>query len=411
MQALVIDDDPSTQKIMKLLLEKSGYEPMIFSDGQTGCSAALSSEAPSLIIVDWMLPDVDGLAVCRKLRAANLKTRPYIVFLTSKKERSDAVAGLDAGADDFISKPFNVAELQARLRVAQRTIEYQRDLVKRTEELEAHVQRTQLRGERSEKLNTQEESFLPATTAAVMFPAASVKIEMRPTDFSNQEIRYLLSSTLVDMRLVLEAARRRNGAEPLSLKGCDYTAWSGLLLGNDNAWLDIMVGLKAAALAALFERALDRKATGESELRYFLSAIVRAIAMGFMRTLEKRCGGVLHPLMSRTVKVVTGNELPPPPADSKPYDLVIEGQSVQLTLASQDCPVRELAPAALRELDVLAEQFPSKAVSEVPMFLNGVVLTPRFIEKLISHVEASQLGDLVRIHRPSGMAQFFSAAD
>jgi DNA-binding response OmpR family regulator len=407
MQALVIDDDPSTQKIMKLLLEKSGYETVICSDGQTGCDAALSSEAPPLIIVDWILPDIDGLAVCKKVRAANLRTRPYIVFLTSKKEKADTVTGLDAGADDFLTKPFNVAELQARLRVAQRTIEYQRDLVKKTDALEAHAQRTQLRGEITEKQKNGE-APLEVTLAA---PAPLAKREVRPTDFSNQEIRYLLSATLMEMRLVLEAAKLRNGADPLSLKSCDYCAWGGLMLSNDNVWLDIMVALKGATLASLFDVALDRKASSEIEHRYFLAEIARAIMMGFMRTLEKRSGGVLHPLMSRTVKVETSSMFPPLPTGSKSYDLVIEGQSVQLTLALQNCPVQMLAPSALRELDVLAEQFPSRAASEVPMFMNGVVLTPRFIEKLVYHVETSHVGELVRIRRPSGMAQYFNYTD
>ncbi len=407
MKALVIDDDPSTHKIMKLLLEKSGYEPVIYSEGQKGCEAALAPDAPSLVILDWMLPDIDGLAVCKKLRAANLKVRPYILFLTSKKEKTDAASGLDIGADDYISKPFNVAELQARLRVAQRTLDYQRELQKKAEAFEVHEQRSQQLGEISVKQKVADAPVAVAKAA----PAAAGKKEIKPTDFSNQEIRFLLSATLMEMRLVLEAAKVRNGAEPLSLKSCDYCAWGGLLLGNDNAWLDIMVALKGTTLTALFGKALDRKATSEVEHRYFLAEIARAIMMGFMRTLERRSGGVQHPLMSRTVKVETSSAFPPLPVDSKSYDLVIEGEAVQLILAMHECPSLELAPGSLRELDVLAEQFPSRAVSEIPMFMNGVVLTPRFIEKLVYHVETSQVGELVRVRRPSGMAQHFNYAD
>lgn len=172
-----------------------------------------------------------------------------------------------------------------------------------------------------------------------------------------------------------------------------------------------MVATKSATLTALFEKALDRKATSEVEHRYFLAEIARAIMMGFMRTLERRSGGVQHPLMSRTVKVETSSAFPPMPPDSKSYDLVIEGEAVQLVLAMHECPSLELAPGSLRELDVLADQFPSRAVSEVPMFMNGVVLTPRFIEKLAFHVETSQVGELVRVRRPSGMAQYFNYAD
>ena len=407
MKALVIDDDPSTQKIMKLLLEKSGFEPVICADAQQGCEAALATDAPPLVILDWILPDMDGLTVCKKLRAANLKVRPYVLFLTSKKDRVDAASGLDVGADDFISKPFNVAELQARLRVARRTLDYQRELQKKADAFEVHEQRSQLLGEISVKQKGADAPMAVAKNA----PVATERKEIKPTDFSNQEIRFLLSATLMEMRLVLEAAKVRNGAEPLSLKSCDYCAWGGLLLGNDNAWLDVMVAVKATTLTSLFGKALDRKATSEVEHRYFLAEIARAIMMGFMRTLERRSGGVQHPLMSRTVKVETSSMFPLLPPDSRSYDLVIEGEAVQLIVAVHECPARELAPASLRELDVLADQFPSKAASGIPIFMSGVVLTPRFIEKLVSHDESSQLGELVRVRRPSVMAQYFNYAD
>jgi len=407
MKALVIDDDPSTQKIMKILLEKSGYGAEIHSEGRKGLEAALAANAPPLIILDWMMPDIDGPELCRKLRAANLAVRPYIIFLTSKKEKTDAVSGLDIGADDFVSKPFNVSELQARLRVAQRTLDYQRELQVRTAAESQADMKQASRKESPSKLD--EPAAVPATVTVTAGNTPVLKKELRTTDFSNQEIRFLLSATLMEMRLVLEAAKVRNGAEPLSLKSCEYCAWGALMLPADHVWMDVMVAVKAATLTALFEKALARKATTEVEHRYFLAEIARAIVMGFMRTLDRRGGGgVQHPLMSRTVKVDTRNMFPALPPDSKSYDLVIEGEAAQLILSHHDCPVLELVPGALRELDVLAEPFPPKAVSEIPMFMEGMVLTPRFIEKLVFHVETSQVAEQVKVRRPSGMAQYFN---
>jgi DNA-binding response OmpR family regulator len=403
MKVLVVDDDPSTQKIMKLLLEKSGYDPVIFGDGTKAFESAVGPDAPSLIVLDWMLPDMDGLSFCKKLRAANPKVRPYIIFLTSKREKGDAVTALDSGADDFVTKPFNVAEMHSRLRVGRRTLDYQRELQKQADAHASLGERTYLRGEIS---NKQREAEAPKAEAAVA--ATAVKRAAKPTDFSNQEIRFLLSATLMEMRLVLEAAKLRNGAEPLSLRSCEYCAWGALMLPGDHAWLDVMVAVKTSTLTALFGKALTRKANSEVEHRYFLAELARAIVMGFMRTLERRGGGVHHPLMSRTVKVDTRNMFPALPADSRSYDLVIEGEDVQLILAQHDCPLLELAPPSLRELDVLAQPFPSKALSEVPMFMEGMVLTPRFIEKLIYHVETSEIEEPVKVRRPSGMAQYFN---
>ncbi len=403
MKVLVVDDDPSTQKIMKLLLERSGYVPVIFGEGNKGLEAALGPEAPALIVLDWVLPDLDGLTFCKKVRAANPKIRPYIIFLTSKREKGDAATGLDTGADDFLSKPFNVSEMQARLRVGCRTLDYQRELQKQAEANETLGRRSHLLGEIS--IKQRENEVQPPPVAA---PAPVIKKAARPTDFSNQEIRFLLSATLLEMRLVLEAAKLRTGADPLSFKSCEYCAWGALLLPGDNLWLDVLVAVKTSTLTTLFQKALVRKANSEVEHRYFLAEIARAIVMGFMRTLGRRGGGVFHPLMSRTVKVDSRNMIPPLPQDSRSYDLVIEGEDVQLILAQNDCPLLQLAPHSLRELDVLSQPFPSRAVSEVPMFMEGMVLTPRFIEKLVYHVETSQIDELVKVRRPPGLAQHFN---
>jgi sigma-B regulation protein RsbU (phosphoserine phosphatase) len=147
MKILVVDDDRIARKVLRAFLEEANYEVLVAEDGRSAIDMLLGGDAPPIVILDWVMPGMSGPEVCAKLRASRLKTRPYVLMLSAKTDKAEVVAGLDAGADDFLSKPFNLGELLARLRVAQRMIEYEFDLAKKIAEYESLEQRHQLLGE------------------------------------------------------------------------------------------------------------------------------------------------------------------------------------------------------------------------------------------------------------------------
>jgi DNA-binding response OmpR family regulator len=108
----VIEDDPAIGRGLRLALEREGFSVAWFQEGAAGLAASV--EAPALVLLDVGLPDIDGIELCRRLREANEATT--IVMLTARTEEADIVIGLDAGADDYVTKPFRLAELLARLR-------------------------------------------------------------------------------------------------------------------------------------------------------------------------------------------------------------------------------------------------------------------------------------------------------
>ena len=113
---LVVDDDPNTVKLTKLYLERDGHRVITARDGAEGLSMA-RDEQPSLVVLDLMLPRLDGLTVCRTLRQ---ETDVPIIMLTARVEEVDRLAGLDLGADDYVTKPFSPRELAARVRAVLR---------------------------------------------------------------------------------------------------------------------------------------------------------------------------------------------------------------------------------------------------------------------------------------------------
>ena len=133
MRILIADDDPLSSRLMQKTLERRGYEVVTVSDGRAAATELNKPGGPKLALLDWMMPAMDGLEVCRAVRRSQNDSYVYILLLTSKQTTEDMVAGLEAGADDYLTKPFNPAELHARLLTGQRILSLEEKLVQARE--------------------------------------------------------------------------------------------------------------------------------------------------------------------------------------------------------------------------------------------------------------------------------------
>ncbi len=137
MRVLIAEDDADSFELLATLLNSFGYEVVGVDNGDDAWKILRRSDRPMLAILDWMMPGMNGVDVCRKLRAEQCGNPTYVILLTSLNSESNIVEGLDAGADDYITKPFDFYELNARLGVGRRVIELQASLNARVKELEA----------------------------------------------------------------------------------------------------------------------------------------------------------------------------------------------------------------------------------------------------------------------------------
>src|ERR1700757_3677998 len=118
---LVVEDEDALSALLQYNLDKEGYRVTIASDGEEAL-VVIDEQMPDLVVLDWMLPKVSGVEVCRRLRARpETRTLP-IIMLTARGEESDRIRGLDTGADDYVVKPFSMSELAARIRAVLRRI-------------------------------------------------------------------------------------------------------------------------------------------------------------------------------------------------------------------------------------------------------------------------------------------------
>lgn len=120
---LIAEDDPVSRRALEATLARWGYQVVVTADGDAAWQALADETAPRLAVLDWMMPGLDGVEVCRRVVALDRPIRPYLILLTARGQGDDVVAGLSAGADDYIVKPFSPKELVARVRALLRRLE------------------------------------------------------------------------------------------------------------------------------------------------------------------------------------------------------------------------------------------------------------------------------------------------
>jgi phosphoserine phosphatase RsbU/P len=147
MRILIAEDDLTSRKMLEIALRKWGHEVVSTSRGDEAFAALQADGRPGVAILDWMMPAMSGIEICCQLRKEESQNPVYVILLTALGNKEEVVTGLQSGADDYVTKPFNPEELKARIRVGERIVELRDRLRKQVQELEsalAHV--TMLQG-------------------------------------------------------------------------------------------------------------------------------------------------------------------------------------------------------------------------------------------------------------------------
>jgi diguanylate cyclase (GGDEF)-like protein len=144
MKVLIAEDDSISRRMLEAFLVKWGYQVMVATEGEETWRILQANDAPHLVILDWMMPGRDGIDICRSLRQQKGRAYIYTLLLTARGQKEDIVEGLEAGADDYVTKPFDPYELRARVRAGQRIVELQEQLLQAREALRDQASRDPL---------------------------------------------------------------------------------------------------------------------------------------------------------------------------------------------------------------------------------------------------------------------------
>lgn len=132
---LIAEDEFTTRMMVQVCLENWGYRVESVTNGEEAWALLQKPDAPHIAILDWEMPGIDGVEVCRRVKEMDMENPPYVILLTARDDQQDIVRGFDAGADDYMTKPFNDNELRARVRVAERLVRTQSSLAESVTEL------------------------------------------------------------------------------------------------------------------------------------------------------------------------------------------------------------------------------------------------------------------------------------
>jgi diguanylate cyclase (GGDEF)-like protein len=146
MKVLAAEDNPVSQSVLRSMLTKWGYEAVIARDGNEAWQALKADDGPRLAVLDWMMPGLDGVEVCRRVRAHKREAYVYMILLTARTDAQDLVEGMEAGADDYLTKPFEPHELRVRLRAGRRVLDLQQELLAAQEALREQATHDYLTG-------------------------------------------------------------------------------------------------------------------------------------------------------------------------------------------------------------------------------------------------------------------------
>src|SRR6185436_17739285 len=146
MKVLVADDEAVSQRMLEASMRKWGYDVVTAKDGLEALQILQQPDAPNLAVLDWMMPGLDGVQLCREIRRRQAERYTYVVLLTGKNTKIDVVEGLDSGADDYVIKPYDAQELQVRLRTGKRILYLQEQLIAARESLREQATHDSLTG-------------------------------------------------------------------------------------------------------------------------------------------------------------------------------------------------------------------------------------------------------------------------
>jgi len=400
MRALIADDDQTIRKLLQTLLKKLGHDVECAADGNAAWQILEQPNPPSLAILDWVMPGLTGVEVCKRLRGLRNRSRTYVLLLSANSEKDQVAAGLDAGADDYLIKPFNPMELLARLRVAQRTIAYQQELQTTIDDMQMLLQRYNLLGELFGKQGRPGATDPAQRNHAEPVLPREVLAFLGAGQFNPALVRAL-------GEIGLPNAEVTSLFDPAQPRDDSFTAWSALVMINEELWLDLLVEADQTSATRLFDSLLGRFPESEREQMDFLAETFNLLCSAIRKSLQNLGLKVLMPSIARSVRSSAVSFRSSKPAGQTRHRIQLPNATLDVSIQHRHAPVSQKSLGQLNELDLVADGLPSPNSSEVFLLNQGVVLNPRYIEKLTAVAQSTGKELNVAVIEPSPLAAFF----
>ncbi len=386
MKILVADDDTVARKVLQTFLRQSQHDVIVVEDGNQALEVMLGPDAPLVAIFDWMMPGLSGPELCTRLREHPFSVQPYLIILSARKEKHDIAAALDAGADDFLIKPFNIVETQARLRVAARAIERQFALHRQVTDVSAALQ---------QHVALFEPESLEAEAAAPLLDDVGA---LQPAQVEPALVEALSAASGQAMRLV---------APPEKFESA-VLGWSGFLLTREELWIDVLIEAPLTTAEQLYLGAHGVRSEPEN-LRAFCAGLQIALNDELAQRLRTRRTPFFAPLDPQAPLSERSPLLRSLARRAGKTWFLAAGESrVSVSLLPLRSPLVRKTASELRRLDILVRPYPPPELEEIMLMPEGLALTQRLIDRIGIDAQDRTQPPLIEVHRVSALARHYN---
>jgi CheY-like chemotaxis protein len=368
MKIILADDDAISRKIIAGFLARFGYQVQVVKDGTEAWNLLQTQSAPQLAIFDWMMPGMSGLEVCSRVRAQTRKEQTYIIHLSSRNSKLDIVKGLEAGADDYLIKPCDLAELQARLRVAERTLTHEAQLRKHINELENLVRRHNLLG----SIAGQHQVAGSSDQEAASEPAPALAAET-----GTQQLKELVCQAFEELGLGVG-----NLLAPKSFStGPDFEVMLPLYFPKDETWLDLRFEFDRRGAHGACRSLLKRSANSPRELQDVLLELIHLLTGTRALTRLKQSAGMFA--MNASPIANPGDSAEIHRQSSREYGCKVGELECNISEFATKAPIVSKAVQDLQSGEIVAEPVIASETSHLILLGAGDILNLN----RISHLE------------------------
>ncbi|KAF0180966.1 MAG: response regulator receiver [Limisphaerales bacterium] len=378
MKILLADDDEISRKIIASFLARFGYESLVVQNGAEAWEILQTPAAPPLAICDWMMPRMTGPEVCARLRAIKQPVRTYVILLSSRNTKLDIVKGLDAGADDYIVKPCDLTELQARLRVALRSLKYEEQLRKTIAEYDALIRRHTMLGE----MAGHQVAAQPASTVTVASAPAAVAPPAPAPD---------LGALLCEAIREIGLGQAQLDSNPEPAGPADFSVVLPAYVKRDAEWVDLRLDITRGGAHALCRTVLRRPANSEHELLGVLAEAVHLLLGARSLARAKQALGlvpVLPPVAARS------DALPKPAAaPAQRFALKLADLTIHAAKFATPAVVKHKSLPQLQVGDLVVDAARASGEAEHVLLSAGEIITPHRLG-MLAELPAAQAQSL-----------------
>lgn len=401
LDVLIADDDAITRLILETLLARKGHRFQSYSDGKSALDALKRPGSPPIAILDWMMPRFTGLDICEQLKDTDSRHDKYIIILSVKDSKEEVAKGFQSGADDYMTKPIDFIELEARLMAAERTIIQGRELRKYTQDLENLARRHNLLGELSSKQTMTNGETVEAPPDVEKEGLSSKAAELNAVLIFEK----IVQATLNGLGLPTSKPPTSACLEPRKPGQPVFMTWVPIVIKEKDLWLDIVLEMKASTAHSLAANILGDSRPSLQDIQDILAEITNMIQGSVKAHLEKENLSGYAPFIPHARQIDDPKTLRNGQGRHKKVTIAFDNVALDIYILEWEVAMIQKPLNNLRPMDLVGDVVLSSYNEEMVLLNKWVVLNDQYIKRIKEWGISNLIADTIPIIEPSQFAR------